>query len=244
MSDKLPFEMKGDFWDSMCHELRTPLSTIVTASDMLLTPLCPEQKQNECVTTLRNSAVMLKKLIDDMLDCAKLRSGKMTLNKDNFSTLDMIDEAVSIVKIKAEEKNIDFRIEVGNIPEKLFGDPFRIKQIIVNLLSNAIKFTDNGFVKLEISAEKESENVYLLKINVSDSGIGINEYELNNIFGRFQQASANHLCSCEGTGLGLAICKELIALMDGNISVESSIDKGSVFTVTLRLQNENLAAFA
>lgn len=221
-------------WDSLCHDMRTPLSAILGISQILMTPYCPPQKQAECVSVLRDSAIMLKALVDDMLEYARLESGKLELAREPFSPTAVLTEAARIASVEAEAKGVSFHLHLGFLPPEMTGDALRLKQIALNLLSNAVKFTAQGFVSLEAWAEPRC-GAYELTLRVTDSGIGIAPDRLEKVFGRFTQAEASINQIYGGSGLGLAICRELARLMGGDIAVESKPGEGSRFTATLRL---------
>lgn len=223
-------------WDGLCHDMRTPLTAILGISQILMTPYCPPQKQAECVSVLRDSAIMLKALVDDMLDYSRLESGRMALAHEAFSPTAILTEAARIASVEAEAKGVSFHLHLGFLPPEVMGDALRLKQIALNLLSNAVKFTAQGFVSLEAWAEPRFGN-YELTLRVTDSGIGIVSGRLDAVFGRFIQETAATAHCYGGSGLGLAICRELARLMDGDIAVESTPGEGSRFTATLRLES-------
>lgn len=223
------------YFACMCHEIRTPLTAILGVSQILLSPLCPPEKQGQCVEALRDSALMLKELIDDMLDNSRLEAGMMELEPAPFDFTRIVHEAIHIVTPKAEEKGLHLYAHVARIPTMLVGDAMRIRQIALNLLSNAVKFTDHGYIRLDAQAVADIDGGWSLRFAVTDTGIGIAPECQERIFDKYAQAELSTSRKYGGTGLGLTISRELARMMDGDIMVESAQGKGSRFTALLRL---------
>lgn len=231
-------EAKSDFLANISHELRTPMNAVVGLANILMINGATPAKQREFITTLQLSAQSLMNLINDLLDIAKFESNDVKLEHIPFNLAEMVEEIVSIMSVKAEEKNIELHVNYSPMLNTEFiGDPLRLRQILMNLVGNAVKFTNKGnvTVHVECMVEKESKNIQL-KINVSDTGIGISNDKLETIFNKFSQADTSITRKYGGTGLGLSICKTLVTLMNGTISVTSVPRKGSQFTVIIPLQ--------
>lgn len=229
-------QLKQQFMANMSHEIRTPMNAIVGMTNLLLDK-DPRQDQLRYLKAISQSAENLLVIINDILDFAKIEAGKVTLEETNFSIKSVIESINDMLVLKAREKHIEFRTYVDPaIPENISGDPTRINQILVNLAGNAVKFTENGYVELRAKLLREDKNFYTIQFDITDTGIGISEEYKSNMFQSFSQAGADTTRRFGGTGLGLAISKQLTELMRGTISVESTLGKGSVFSVTLPLK--------
>lgn len=239
-----PAQMGNSYLADMCHEMRSPLSAILGVSEMLFNPLFSPQKQGQLVEALRDSTLMLKELVDVMLDNSRIESGMVELDHTSFDLAKAVQEAVHIVTPKAEEKGLNLYVHMGKVPTSLVGDSLRIRQIVVNLLSNAVKFTDSGYVRLDVQAVPDANGGYRVRIAVTDSGIGIAPEQQARIFDKYTQAEASTYRRYGGTGLGLTICRELAHMMQGDIMVESASGKGSCFTALLHLDAVEAMAVA
>ncbi|MRR19577.1 PAS domain S-box protein [bacterium] len=224
---------KQQFMSTMSHEIRTPLNEVIGITNLLYQSN-PREDQMEYIKTLRFSANHLLTLVNDILDYNKMEAGKIVFEKTEFELVSMLDDMKRSYSHRAQEKGISFTIDKSaDLPPTLIGDPIRLNQILSNLLSNAIKFTSDGGVTLKASVREHLEGRALLEFSVADTGIGIAMDKLEEIFESYAQASADTTRKYGGTGLGLAICKRLVDLQGGKISVESELDKGSVFTFTI-----------
>ncbi len=228
--------LKNEFLATMSHELRTPLNSILGFSDVLLNAANLNEKQRRYVGHIQSSGKHLLNLINDVLDLAKIESGKMELHLIEFSIGDLIERMVGSMLPLAEKKNIDLQYEIDARLPLLQQDSGKIQQILNNLLSNAIKFTPEGG-RVRVRAKLEHEG--LMAIEVEDTGIGIPLEEQEKVFEKFRQGKAlpgqqNSLTrEYEGTGLGLSIIKELSKLLGGEVTLQSEFGKGSIFTITV-----------
>lgn len=219
-----------------CHEIRTPLNSVIGFSEQLgKESLHPEQKEQ--VDAIRSSSEMLLELVNEILDFSKYETGKMSFDRTPFMPGKVMENVFSSMHIHATKKHILLENQIS-IDKTLCceGDKMRLKQVIMNLLGNAIKFTANGKVILSADIENQPNNCILLKVTVTDTGLGIAKDDLPYIFEEFSQvASAQMVTRHKGTGLGLAICKKIIELQGGSISVSSEPGKGSAFSFELPL---------
>jgi signal transduction histidine kinase/PAS domain-containing protein/ActR/RegA family two-component response regulator len=228
---------KTEFLANMSHEIRTPMNAIIGLSNILANEsLTPRQK--EFVGTLQLSADSLLTLINDLLDISKIEARTVELERIPIDVARLVQEVISMMNVKAMEKNLSFSMETQCVENRMFlGDPTRLRQIIVNLCSNAIKFTDRGGIRIAIQChETKLPGVEDICIMIEDTGIGIAEAKLETIFEKFVQADNSINRKYGGTGLGLAITKTLVTLMDGTIRVVSEEGVGSTFAVCIPLQ--------
>jgi PAS domain S-box-containing protein len=227
---------KQQFLSNMSHEIRTPMNAIVGFTKVLLkTDL--SDKQREFLIAIKLSGDALIVLINDILDLAKVEAGKMIFEQTPFKMESSITSMVHLFESKIQEKNVQLKVVYDPlIPAILIGDSIRLHQIIINLLSNAVKFTSKGEITISVRIVNEKDEYMTISFSVSDTGIGISESSLDNIFENFQQASNNTSRLYGGTGLGLAIVKQLVESQGGKISVKSQLDKGSVFTFELEFK--------
>ncbi len=224
---------KQQFLSNMSHEIRTPLNTILGFTNVLMKTELGE-KQKDFVEAIKTSGNSLHILINDILDLAKVDTGKMTFEKQPFEIRKSINSIIHSFDLKIKEKNLEFVSEYDpEIPAILVGDSVRLNQIILNLMSNAIKFTHKGKIKLSIKIESEEEENVSIEFSVADSGIGIADDKINLIFNLFEQAEINTSNSYGGTGLGLAIVKQFVEFQGGTINVSSKLGEGSIFSFIL-----------
>ncbi len=233
-------QAKTDFLANMSHEIRTPMNGVFGVAE-LLKDTNLDDSQHEYVQTIQNSCQALITVINDILDFSKIESGNLDLESIPFNLEQLIFECGSIFSLKASDQNLKFTITIEkDTPTTIYGDPTRLRQIILNLLGNAFKFTATGAVDIrvrKIILEDKSES---LKIEIKDTGIGVSEDAQNKLFKTFSQADSSTTRKYGGTGLGLAISKKLVTLMGGIIGIESQFGLGSVFWFTITLKEAPL----
>ncbi len=229
-------KLKSDFLANMSHEMRTPLNAIIGMTDLTLgTDITP--KQREYLSIIRSSSKALLGLINDILDFSKIESGKLEMERIPFNLARLINETVGVVRADAAQKGLKIVNAIrADVPDVLVGDPLRLKQVLVNLLGNAVKFTAKGTVRLETELASLAGQEVLIRFSVADTGIGISQNAAGRLFTPFSQADGSTTRKYGGTGLGLAICRRLVRFMDGEIEVESTPGKGSVFSFTARFR--------
>ena len=225
--------MKSDFLANMSHEIRTPMNAVIGMAEMALREELPPVAR-DYIYQIKASGNALLTIINDILDFSKIESGKMNIIPVEYETMTIVDEICNILITQLEKKNVELILDISpDIPHKLFGDNIRIKQVLLNLANNAIKFTSQGEVVIHMSHEVISKDLINLHVSVEDTGIGIKQKDLEKIFRSFEQVDSKRNRNIEGNGLGLAISKQLIALMHGELGVESEYERGSTFSFVL-----------
>ena len=229
--------VKSQFLANMSHEIRTPMNGIIGYLSLIeMNAFENEDEMTQFVTSAKQSAESLLDIINDLLDLSKIEAGKMELANVDFNLSDLIDESVSVVLMKAKEKNLEVSKEISeDTPLLLRGDSKRIRQIFTNLLSNSVKFTEIGGVKINVEGKLLNNNSCELKAFVEDTGIGIPSDKLKLLFKPFSQVDSSETKKHGGTGLGLVISKEFINMMGGDVGIESDYGKGTKITFTLKL---------
>ncbi|MGI4832342.1 MAG: ATP-binding protein [Janthinobacterium lividum] len=228
-------QARENFLANMSHEIRTPMNGVLGIAGLLAkTSLTPQQQ--DYVRTIRSSGSHLLNLLNDVLDVAKINSGKLELEHIPFDLLDSVGQAVAPLALQAEEKGLCFRYErPAPAAAWVLSDPFRLNQVLINLLSNAIKFTERGSVALHLSLVAELPALRIVRFEVHDTGIGIKPEALARIFDSFAQAYADTTRRFGGTGLGLTISQALVSQLGGELAVASDYGQGSTFSFTLPL---------
>ncbi len=234
-------QLKSQFLATMSHELRTPLNAIIGYTEIQLAGMTGtlNDEQNDYQERVLANAVHLLGLINDVLDLSKIEAGRMDLIQKPFNLKKWLDEIVLQNRVLAEEKKLRFEVELDpQLPEVMIADSARLKQVVINLLSNAAKFTDEGYIKIEMTRN----DLETWKINVSDSGVGIPSHAQETIFEEFRQVDGSTRRQHGGTGLGLAIVRKLVLMMSGSIRLKSEVGKGSAFTIILPYITETAKA--
>lgn len=232
-------QSQSAFFANMSHEIRTPINTIIGLNEMTLREDISDEIAENAIN-IQNASKMLLSLINDILDMSKIESGKMEIVPTQYETGAMFSDLVNIIWIRMHEKNLEFKIDISKyLPSMLYGDEVRLKQVITNILTNAVKYTEHGSVTLTAQSDRIDANRILLRIVVTDTGIGIKKENLADLFSSFRRVDQEKNRKIEGTGLGLSISKQLIEMMGGKITVDSIYTKGSTFTITVEQQVVN-----
>jgi PAS domain S-box-containing protein len=232
---------KEIFLANMSHEIRTPMNAIIGMSNQLAkTPLGKDQQFY--LETIHSAADSLLIIINDILDLSKVEAGMVTLENIPFQPEELLKRVMSVMKLKAEEKGLKFTNSFydNNISGVLIGDPHRINQVMLNLISNAIKFTEKGQVDIIFDLIKEIDNEQTIRISIIDTGIGMKDNFIENLFQKFTQEDISTTRTYGGTGLGMSICKELIELMGGTIDIKSKKGIGTTVSFGLKLQKGDM----
>jgi len=226
---------KSEFLAKMSHEIRTPMNAIIGMAELALRADSLDTAQ-ECLLTVKQAGMNLLSIINDILDISKVEKGKLEIIPLEYQLSSMLNDVISIIRMKSLDSHICFVVKVdGSIPNSLFGDEVRVRQVLLNLLGNAVKYTDSGgLVSLSIQGMAgESEDKINLLIDITDTGRGIKEEDINSLFDEYSQFDREKNREMESTGLGLAISQHIVKAMGGHIDVRSDYGKGSTFTVFL-----------
>jgi PAS domain S-box-containing protein len=227
---------KEQFLANISHEIRTPINGISGMAALLNQNPTKEERQTY-LNAIKSAADNLKVIINDILDLASIESGKLQFEKIGFNLNDLLHSLIDTFGVQAAEKGIELSYTISKEANKVFiGDPVRLNQVLINLISNAIKFTHSGYIRVSIQVEKIKGQIYRLRFDISDTGIGIPNDKLQKIFESFSQADASVTRKYGGTGLGLTIVKQLVELQNGTIKVQSKENEGSTFSFTIAYQ--------
>lgn len=235
---------KADFLANMSHEIRTPMNAICGMADLLDRSGLPPIEQSY-VEAIRSASGNLLDIINGILDFSKIEAGRLELVEQEYGMAELINDVQSIIVTQADKKGLQFLVYADpTIPDKLLGDEGRVRQMLINLLNNAVKFTEQGWISLKISWERVYQDQALIRMDVTDSGIGIRQEDIGKLFTRFNQVDTKRNRSIEGTGLGLAVSRRIANSMNGDIFIESEYGTGSTFTVTFeqRVLSDSSAA--
>ena len=228
---------KSAFLANMSHEIRTPLGAILGFSELLASPDVPVEQRTHFATTIKRNGALLVQLIDDILDLSKVEAGKLDLHKARISLPGLMAEVTALLSLQARQRGISFKVSYTNdIPDTIYADPARVKQILINVIGNAIKFTDHGSVTVKVQRQPPPKGWDFGKVAfvVTDTGVGISAEDATRLFQPFMQSDGTTTRRFGGTGLGLVLARRLANAMGGDIVLtESAPGKGSTFTITI-----------
>ncbi len=229
-------EAKSTFLSAMSHEIRTPINAVLGMDEMILREYDDPTLRTYAVN-IQNAAKSLLSLVNEILDFSKLEAGKMEILPVQYDLSSLINDLVNMISVKARDKGLELIVEVDEtMPYLLIGDDVRLKQVILNVLTNAVKYTEKGSVTMRVEGKKaDDQNIYF-HVCIKDTGIGIKEEDIQKLFSPFERIEESRNRTIEGTGLGMSIVKQLLAMMDSKLEVQSVYGEGSEFSFTVRQQ--------
>ena len=237
--------LKSQFLANVSHEIRTPMNGVLGMTELLLLDASLTVEQRDYAETAYRSAEALLDIIDSILDLSKIEAGKLQLERVDFTPAEVVQEVLKLISGRARSKGLELNCHIAREAHgELRGDPVRLRQVLLNLVSNAIKFTERGHVSVRVSVAETGYGALQMLFEVEDTGIGLTQEACGRLFEPFVQADGSITRKYGGTGLGLAICKQLVGMMDGQVSVDSEPGKGSRFWFTARFQRPEGAARA
>ncbi len=236
-------QAKSEFLANMSHEIRTPLNAVLGMNEMILRETPEGSPIRTYAWNVKSSSENLLSIINDILDFSKIESGKMEIVETTYYLSSVLNDVFNMMRFKAEQKGLDFKIEVDeSVPDNLYGDEVRIRQVIVNILNNAVKYTQKGSVTFKVTWQRIADGSAMMQFSSIDTGIGIKEEDLPKLFTQFQRLDLKKNRTVEGTGLGLSITIKLVKMMSGELKVTSEYGKGSNFTIILPQKVEQYEA--
>ncbi|PHS02596.1 MAG: hypothetical protein COA78_20805 [Blastopirellula sp.] len=232
-------QSKSEFLANMSHEIRTPMTAILGFADIVLGNVKDPENIEGLKTVQRNGHYLLK-IINDILDLSKIESGKLNVEKIECSPVQILADVASLMRVRCSAKGIELHVEFeGEIPETIQSDPTRLRQILINLVGNAIKFTEVGQVRIVVRLTDRNTQASKLQFDIIDTGIGMNEHQVEKLFQPFVQADTSTTRKFGGTGLGLAISKRLAEKLNGSITLKSKLQEGSTFRLSVETGSLN-----
>ena len=229
-------QSKADFLANMSHEIRTPMNGVVGSLSLLERTGLDQEQREHLATSLASGRAVLG-IINDILDFSKIEAGKLELGQRGFDPAELVEEAARIAGATAAGRQVELLTEIpGELPPAVTGDPARLRQVLLNLLGNALKFTERGSVRLRAAAEPAGDGDFVLRFEVTDTGIGMTPAQLSRLFRPFVQADSSTTRRFGGTGLGLTISKQVVEAMGGTIEAESEAGAGSTFRFSVRVE--------
>lgn len=227
-------QAKSTFLANMSHEIRTPINGILGMDELIIRE-CQDKELKEYAYQIQDSGQILLSLVNDILDFSKIESGKMEIIPVEYRMCTMLNDLINMIKVRAEKKNLNLQLKIQEtIPDGLYGDEVRIRQVITNLLTNAVKYTSKGQITLEMSGEYVGRDEIELQVRVADTGKGIREEDKQKLFTAFERLEEKENRNIEGTGLGLVLSQRILHNMGSKLEFESVYGKGSVFFFTIR----------